>query len=172
MSGNASLDVGRLVGNELGQRRMLAFHHIIRLGDMDAVAESAEDPGKALIYLQDYNVRPVHNPFHRSSGAGQVEVSVPVHGGDCHHGHIDGQEMLIVRHHVVEHHGDVVAQAPVAELPLVLGAVPGIVDKVFSGRVALHRLYRAEQKISPNLYIVQLFFSSGQRSIQQLRECQ
>ena len=87
---------------------------------------------------------------------GQVEVSVAVHRSDAGHGDVDRQEMTVIRPQVPEDHGNEVAESPVAELALVVGAVPAVVDKVLPLRIALHCFQPVEYKIASDLHVEKL----------------
>ena len=135
---------------------MLPLHHVVHLGDVDHLVKAAAEPGQVLVHLHDDDVRLVDDALADAGGAAQVEVAVLVHGRDADHGHVHGEEVGVVGHHVAEHHGDEVAEAPIAEAPLVARAVPGVVDEVLPGGVALHGLQLVEDEVAPDLHVEEL----------------
>ena len=80
--------------------------------------------------------------------------------------------MGIVRHYVAKHHGDKVAHILITQGALISGAVPGVIDKMLPGRVALHDLQPLKHQVSPNLYVPQLVPAACQSLIQQIGEAQ
>ncbi len=137
---------------------------------MDKLVEAAQNVGQMLVDLQDDDIRLLKDAPGDACGAGEVEVAVPVHGRDAHHGHVHRQEVTVVGHHVAEDHRDVVAQIPVAEFPLVSGAVPGVVEKVLPAGVALHHLNGTEKQVAPDFHAGQLVPALGQGSVQKGRK--
>ena len=156
-----------LCNGKLGERLMGALHHIVHLGNVDALIKSAENTGQVFVDLQDDDIRRFQNAPGNAAGTGEVEVAVFVHGRHAHHGHIDRQKVPVIGRHIAEDHGNIVAQAPVAQLSLIAGAVPAVVDKVFPVRVTFHGPDGTKQQVAPDLDICQFLFPFRQGRIQQ-----
>ena len=140
---------------------MGALHDHIHVTDVDALVQTAIDPGQVLVDLQDHDIRLVQCGAGGGGGGGEVEVAVLIHGGDAHHGHVHCQELGVVPAQIAEHHGVEVAQPLVTELALVAGHMPAVVDKVLTGRVALYHLNRFKDQITADLHVPQLLLTAG-----------
>ena len=149
---------------------MLALHDAVDLGDVDTLVKTSVYVGQVLVDLQDHDVRIPQDPFGNSCRAGEVEVAVPVHRSGAHHRDVDIQEVAVIGHHISEDHRDIIAQASVAELSLVSGAVPAVVYKVFPQGVAFRNLDRAKSQIAADFDIGQLIAAGGQRLVEKSRE--
>ena len=103
-------------------------------------------------------------------GGGKVEVAVLVHGGHSHHGHVDGEELAVIPAEVAEHHGIKITQSAIAELALIAGHMPAVVDKVPALGVALHHLDRVEDQIAADLDLAKLILSLGNGGVHQRRK--
>ena len=168
VGGDLYILFGRGLDGEFRKGRMLAFHDVVDLGDMDAFVKAAQDPGQTFIDLYNHHISLLQDTFGNAGGTGQVEIAVAVHGRDRAHGYIDGQEMPVIGDQQVKDHGDVVAQAPVTELALIGAAVPGIIDEMLTLRVTFHCLNRSETEVAPDLDIMQLLLTVGQGPVQQI----
>ena len=134
---------------------------------MDALVKAAVNEGQVLVDLQDHNIRVPQDPLSDAGGAGEVEIAVPVHGRGAHHGDIHVEEVAVVGNHIAEDHRDVVAQAIVAQLSLIGGAVPAVVDKMLPFGVRFHDLDRAKSQIAADFDIGELIAAGGQRFVEQ-----
>ena len=150
------IELAGLLDRQLEEGLVLPLHHVVHLGDVHHLVEPAAEPGQVLVDLHDDDVRLVDDPLADAGGAAQIEIPVLVHGRDADHGYVHGEEVGIVGHHVPEHHGDEVAEASVAQAPLVARAVPGVVDEVLPGGVALHGLQLVEDEVAPDLHVEEL----------------
>ena len=149
---------------------MPALHDAVDLGDVDTLVKTSVYVGQVLVDLQDHDVRIPQDPFGNAGCAGEVEVAVPVHRSGAHHRDVDIQEVAVIGHHISEDHRDIIAQASVAELSLVSGAVPAVVYKVFPQGVAFRNLDRAKSQIAADFDIGQLIAACGQRLVEKSRE--
>ena len=138
--------------------------------DVDALAQAAVNPREVLVDLEDHYVGLVERRAGRSVGNREVEVAVLVHGRHAHHGDVHRQEVLIVGAQIAEDHRVEVAQAAVAELALIAGHVPAVIDKVFARGVALHHLDGFKNQIAADFHAAQLILASGNRLVHQRRE--
>ena len=157
----------RLVGGgrvDAGQRAVRAFHDHVHVADVDALVQAAVDPGQVLVDLQDDDVRLVQGGAGGGRCAGKVEIAVLVHRGHGHHGHVDGEELAVIPAQVAEHHWVEIAQATVAELALVAGHMPAVVDEVLALRVTLHHLDGLEDQVTADLDLAQLVLALGRGS--------
>ena len=152
------------------QRAVLPFHDHVHIRNADALAVAAGDFGQVLVHLDDDHIRLVQDRLCDARSAGQVEKSMLIHGRSADHGDVDRQKVTVIRRQVAEDHGDEVAEASVAQGPLVTGAVPAVVDEVLAQRVTFHGLDRLEDEVASDLNVRQLVPAGGQRRIQQLRE--
>lgn len=168
--GDLHLCLGGRGGLNAGQLAVGALHDHVHVADVDALVQTAVDPRQVLVDLQDHDVRLVQRGTGGGGGGGKVEVAVLVHGGNAHHGHVHRQELGIVPTQVTEHHGVEIAQTLVAELALVAGHVPAVVDEVLAGRVALHHLNRIKNQVAADLHVPQLFLTAGHGGIHQRGE--
>ena len=146
---------------------MGTLHDHIHVADVDAFVQTAVDPWQVLIDLQDYDVRLVQRGAGGGGGGGEVEVAVLVHGGNAHHGHVHRQELGVVPAQIAEHHGVEVAQSLVAELALVAGHMPAVVDEVLASGIALHHLDGLEDQVAADLHVPQFLFPAGHGGIHQ-----
>ena len=85
-----------------------------------------------------------------------------VHGGD-----VDRQLGTVVPAEVAEDHRREERAPRVAELALVAGAVPCVVDKVLHLRIALHNGERPRGQIPAYFHAVQLVSAPGERAVEQ-----
>ena len=99
-----------------------------------------------------------------------VEIAVLVHGGHSHHSHVDGEELAVIPAEVAEHHRVEITQSTVAELALIAGHMPAVVDKVPALGVALHHLDRVEDQIAADLDLAKLILSLGNGGVHQRRK--
>ena len=153
MFGDSDIRFGGLGNRELRQRAVFPFDNEIHFADMDAFAETAVNLRESFVDFKNDDVRLVENSFGHAGGAGKIEIAVLIHRRHAHHGHIDVEEMAVVRHDIAEDHRDVIAQSPVAQLSFIGRNVPGVVEEMFSGRIAFGSSYRAEGKIAADLHI-------------------
>ena len=149
------------------QMIVLPLHDVIDLRDVDRLVEAAVDLGQVLVDFQDDDVRGLEDALRDACRAGEVEVPVLVHGRHAGHRHVHRQEMLVVLHEAAEDHGDEVAQAAVAQLPLIGGAVPAVVHEVLAQRVGLHGVERPEDEVGAELDVEQLVPAPGERLLEQ-----
>ena len=147
-----------------------ALHDHVHIVDVDALVQPAIDPGQILVDLQDHHVGLVQHRPGGGVGHGEVEVSMLIHGGHAGDSHVYREEMVIVGPQIPEHHRVEVAQAPVAELPLIAGHVPAVIDKVLPAGVALHHLNGLLDQIAPDLHAPQLVLPLGNGLVHQGRE--
>jgi hypothetical protein len=70
----------------------------------------------------------------------------------------------------VEDHGNIIAEPFVAQLSLIGAAMPGIIEEVFTRRIAFYRLDGAKTQITPYFDIVKLVPAGSQRPVQKIRE--
>ena len=146
---------------DAGQCAVGTLHDHIHVADVDALVQTAVDPGQVLVDLQDHDIRLIQRGAGGGGGGGEVEVAVLIHGGDAHHGHVHCQELGVVPAQIAEHHGVEVAKPLVAELALVAGHMPAVVDKVLAGGVALHHLNGFKDQITADLHVPQLLLTAG-----------
>ena len=157
-------------GLDAGQRAVRTLHDHVHIVDVDALIQTAIDPGQILVDLQDHHVGLIQHRPGRGVGHGEVEVSMLVHGSHTGDGHVYREEMVIVGSQIPEHHGIEIAQSPVTELPLVAGHVPAVIDKVLPVGIALHHLNGLLDQITPDLHTPQLVLPLGNGLIHQGRE--
>ena len=155
---------------KLRERIVRALDDAVDLGDVDALIEAAEDARKVLVDLENHEVRLVENAFGDAGGTGEVEVPVPVHRRDAHHGDVYREEMAVIRHEIAEDHGNEIAQPPVAQAALVGREVPAVIEKVLARRVALDGPDRTKAEIAADLDVVQFITPLGEGGVQQRRE--
>lgn len=163
----------RLVGGgglDAGQRAMGPLYDHIHVADVDALVQTAVDPGQVLVDLQNDHVCLVQRRTGGGRGTGKVEVAVLVHGGHSHHGYVDGEELAVIPAEVAEHHGIKITQSAIAELALIAGHMPAVVDKVPALGVALHHLDRVEDQIAADLDLAKLILSLGNGGVHQRRK--
>ena len=102
----------RLVGSgrlDAGQRAVGSLHDHVHVADVDALIQTAVDPRKVLVDLQNDYVRLIQRGAGGCRGTGEVEIAVLVHGRDRHHRHVDGEELVVIPAQIAEHHGVEVA---------------------------------------------------------------
>ena len=160
----------RLQDGELWEGRMLPLHDVVDLVDVDDLVEAAANLGQVLVHLQDDDVRLIQDGLCHAGRAGEVEVSVPVHRGDGHHGNVDVEEVLVVLPVAAEEHGDEAAEPAVGELPLVRGEVPAVVAEVLPGGVRLGHLDGTKAQAAPKLHVKELVPPLGERAVEQRGE--
>ena len=149
---------------------VLPFHDHVHIRNADALAVAAAHLRQFLVDLHDHHVGLVQDRLRDARTAGQIKKSVLVHGRGADHGDVDRQKVTVVRRQVAEDHGDEVAEAAVAQRPLVARAVPAVVDEVLAVWVALHGLDGFEDEVAPDLDIRQFVPAGRQGRIQQLGE--
>ena len=163
----------RLIGGgglDAGQRAMGPLYDHVHIADMDALVQTAVDPGQIFVDLQNDHVRLVQRGTGGGCGSGKVEIAVLVHGGHSHHSHVDGEELAVIPAEVAEHHRVEITQSTVAELALIAGHMPAVVDKVPALGVALHHLDRVEDQIAADLDLAKLILSLGNGGVHQRRK--
>ena len=152
------------------QRQIVVAGDRVYFRDVDDVL-CALHVREVFIDLEDDVVGDVHDGSRRSASEREIEISVRVHLRYLHHRYVDGSVALtVVRRQVPVDHRHEVAQALVAQLPLIAGHVPRIVVEVFSRRVALYCFERMENEISSDLDIEKFFFPLCQRAVQEFRD--
>ena len=149
---------------------MFSFDDKIHVGNVHALIKSAQYARQVLIDLQNDNIRLLDDSLRDSRAAGQIEETVPVHGGHTHHGDVHCQKMPVIRLQIPENHRNVAAEPPVAELPLIGGAVPAVVAEMLPLRIALDRHDRSEAEIPTDFHIVQFVPAFCQRRVQKRRK--
>ena len=164
------LRLGGLAGLHIGQRAMLPLHDHVHIADMDALVQTAIDPGQILIYLQNNDIRLVQHSSGRGIADGEIKIPVLIHGRHAHHGHIHRKELRVIPAQVPEHHGAEVAQTPVAQLTLIPGHMPAVVNKMLPRGVALHHLDGLRNEVSPHLHTPQLILAACNGGVHQGRK--
>ena len=154
----------------VGQRAMVALHDHVHITDVDALVQAAVYPRQILIHLKNDNIRLVQHRASRSIADGEIEISVLIHGRHAHNGHVHSEELRIIPAQITKHHGDKVAQPPVAELALIAGQMPAVVYKVLPCGVVFHHLDGLEDQVSPHLHAPQLVLAAGDGGIHQRRK--
>jgi len=109
-----------------------------------------------LVYLKYDDVGLIENELGHAGDAGEVEISVPVHGTHGHHGNVHMYKLAVVPAEIAEYHGREKTQTPVAQLTLIAGAVPGVVNKMLLAGVAFHGLYGPEHQVALHPHTAQL----------------
>ena len=149
---------------------MFPFDHIIHLRNVDHFVKSAQHMWKTLVHFQDHDVRLLQDGPGDARSHGQVKISVAVHRSNACHGDVDRQEMAVIGSQVPEDHRNEVAEPPVAELALIVGAVPAVIDKVLPLRIALHCFQPVEYKIASDLHVEKFILTLRQCRLQQDRK--
>ena len=153
-----------------GQRAVIAFHDHVHIVNMDTLIQTAVNPGQVLVDLQNHHIRLVQHTAGRGIADREVKVTVLIHRRHAHHGHINSQEMRIVGTQITENHGNKVAQSLVAELTLIAGHMPAIIQEVLTGGVTFHHLDGLLDQIASDFYIEQFIPAFGNSGIHQRRK--
>ena len=159
---------GRAAG-QLDGRAVLALDYHVHLGDVYALLLAAQGAGQLFQDLDDDDVRVFDVCAGVARADGEVEVAVLVHGRRAYEGDVYVQEIVIVPAQVAVEHGLVVAQAPVRQLALVAGEVPGAVGEMLLLRVVLHNGDGAVAEHAADLHVRKFRLAAGQGLVADLR---
>ncbi len=131
---------------------------------------SAKNSRQIFVYFQYNNICGIHSCPCRSIVYRKVEITVIIHWSYSHHCHIDSQISSVIFRNISINHGNIIAKPSITKLSFITGAMPAVINKVFSLRILFYHLNRLQHQITPYLNLCQFFFPFRKSRIQKGRK--